>query len=221
MTPYAKLDITETYNGNGALRLNLNDPGAFTPSAPGYSLQISNVSTGAAVVGLNVNSGAGLARNAIVANRLSSGNGSFTFYNDVSGTLTATLTTTGGNVGIGTTTPGSGTKLYVNGQIATASGSITTNAVDFSVGNAVTTSYDCASAFTLANVRNGGTYTLVVTGTGTTQCTFPSSTTGDDAASVTYKWQSANAVRTASTHTIYTLLRVGNIIYVSWATGFQ
>ena len=125
-----------------------------------------------------------------------------------------------GNVGIGVT-PSSNTKLYVNGQIASSSKTITTAAIDFSFGNAVSTSYDCPGALTLANVRDGGTYTIVVTGAGTAQCVFPASTTGDDAAAVTYKWQTLNGLRTANSHTMYTLVRVGTVIYVSWATGFQ
>ncbi len=125
-----------------------------------------------------------------------------------------------GNVGIGTTDPGSNTKLRVNGQIASSSGTIASNAVNFALGNAITTSDDCAAPLTLANLRDGGSYTVAVTGTGTAQCSFSTSVTGDDAATVAYRFVPANAVRTASSHTLYSMQRIGNIVYVSWITGF-
>lgn len=124
-----------------------------------------------------------------------------------------------GNVGIGTTTPGSGTSLSVAGQIRSGSGTSTTGAIDWSAGNVISTSHDCASNITFANIRDGGSYTLIVTGTGTTQCTFSTTTTGDDAATVTYRILPDNAARAASSHTIYSILRAGSIIYISWLTG--
>ncbi|WPU64936.1 hypothetical protein [Peredibacter starrii] len=125
----------------------------------------------------------------------------------------------GGNVGIARD-PASNTKLDVEGQIRSGSSSITTNAINFAAGNTVTTTHDCGTAMTLANIRDGGSYTVVVTGASTTQCSFSTTTTGDDANTVTYRFQPANGVRTASSHTIYSMLRVGTIIYVSWISGF-
>jgi len=125
-----------------------------------------------------------------------------------------------GNVGIGTTSIGSGTKLKVEGQIAPKSGSTTTGSIDFTNGNAITTSFDCGSNVAFANMRDGAAYTLVVTGTGTTQCTFDTAATGDDAATVSYRYNPANGLRTASSHTVYSLQRIGSIVYVSWISGF-
>ena len=124
-----------------------------------------------------------------------------------------------GNIGIGAT-PGSNTKLNVEGQIRSKSFSLTTGAVDWVGGNSGTTTFDCGSNITFANLRDGGSYTLAVTGTGTTQCTFSTTTTGDDAGAVSYRFIPANAVRTASSHTIYSLQRIGTVVYVSWITGF-
>lgn len=125
-----------------------------------------------------------------------------------------------GNVGIGTIAPGANTKLSIEGQIRSKSFSTASNAIDWANGNSGTTSHDCGSTLTLANIRDGGSYTLSVTGTGTAQCSFSTTTTGDDAATVTYRFYPTNAVRTASSHTIYSFQRIGTVIYVSWITGF-
>lgn len=125
-----------------------------------------------------------------------------------------------GNVGIGTSNPGVNTRLNVNGQITASSSSITTGTVDFANGNSVTTTFDCGTAITLKNIRVGGNYIVVVTGTGTDQCNFNTAVTDDDAGTVSYRFAPANSVRTASTHTVYSLSRVGNIVYISWITGF-
>lgn len=129
-----------------------------------------------------------------------------------------------GNVGIGTTSPSetlhvSGT-IKAQGQIIGSSYSTTSNNIDWDNANSISTSYDCASSINFNNIRDGGNYTLVVTGVGTTQCIFNEVTTGDDAATVSYRYVPANAARVASSHTMYSLMRVGNIVYVSWITGF-
>ncbi len=111
------------------------------------------------------------------------------------------------------------------GQIAAASKTITggtaTNSIDWNNGNSISTSYGCGLSFTFANLRDGGTYTLAVTDAGTTACTFSTITTGTDAATVTYKYLPTNGARAGTSDTIYTLMRVGNVVYVSWASGFQ
>lgn len=130
-----------------------------------------------------------------------------------------------GNVGIGSATPGS--KLDVGGTVrgaslSAASASITTAAIDFSVANSVSTSYDCAGgSLSLANLRDGGSYVIVVTSATTAQCSFNTSVTGTDAATVTYKFNIPNGPRIASSETIYNLMRVGSKVYISWNTGFQ
>lgn len=125
-----------------------------------------------------------------------------------------------GNVGIGTATPGLNTRLSVNGQITASSSSITTGTVDFVNGNSVSTTFDCGTAISLKNIRIGGNYIVVVTGTGTDQCNFNTTVTDDDAGTVSYRFAPVNSVRTANSHTVYSLSRVGNIVYISWITGF-
>ncbi len=132
-----------------------------------------------------------------------------------------------GNVGIGTVSPSQSLHVVGNmkasGQMATGSQTITsgaTSTIDWDNGNAISTNYNCASSLTMDSLQDGGTYTLSVTDTGTTQCSFVTTTTGTDAATVTYRFKPANAARTASSHTIYTLMRIGTVVYVSWTSGF-
>jgi hypothetical protein len=129
-----------------------------------------------------------------------------------------------GNVGIGNTTPSEKLDVTGNirasGQISSGSSTTSTAAIDWNNGNAFSSTYNCAANHTMANLRNGGTYTLVATDTGTTQCNFSTTTTGTDAGTVSYRFKPANAARTASSHTVYTLMRVGTVVYVSWASGF-
>jgi trimeric autotransporter adhesin len=131
----------------------------------------------------------------------------------------------GGSVSIGTNSaPDSKLQvngsLRANGQITSTSQLVSAAGVNFDNGNSVSSSFDCSSSMNFSNMRDGGTYTIAVTDPGTTQCNFSTTTTGLDAATVTYRFRPSNAARTISTHTIYTLIRIGNTVYVSWASGF-
>ncbi|MBX3034753.1 MAG: DUF1566 domain-containing protein [Bdellovibrionaceae bacterium] len=109
--------------------------------------------------------------------------------------------------------------LNVNGQVRTKDHSQATGAIDWNNGNAIVTSFDCGSSISFANLRAGGAYTLVVTGTGTTKCSFARAVTGADAATLTYYWTPANAERTANTTTVYSLVRTGNMVLIAWVPG--
>lgn len=124
-----------------------------------------------------------------------------------------------GSVGIGTTAS-SNTKLDVAGQIRSGVASVNSDTLDFSLGNTLSVNYDCSTPFNLENIRNGASYTVVVINGSSAMCTFSTTTTGDDAGGVSYRFQPDNAVRTPSSHTVYSLLRVNNVIYISWITGF-
>jgi hypothetical protein len=131
-----------------------------------------------------------------------------------------------GSVGIGTASPTQ--KLDVSGnikstgQVFTSSFSISTNSIDWDTGNSGATSDDCASTMNMSNLRDGGTYTLVVTGASTTQCNFNTSVpiTGSATETVNYRFRPANSDRYGASHTIYTFTRVGTNVYVSWTSGF-
>jgi hypothetical protein len=114
----------------------------------------------------------------------------------------------------GTSTAGGG-QIYGGGKDAgNLAGS---QIIDFNLGNIQTTSYDCGAVIRLNNMNSGGSYTVVVTGTGTTKCTFNDSG-GATFADTTFA--PSNTTRTASSNTIYTFVKIGARVYVSWITGF-
>lgn len=121
------------------------------------------------------------------------------------------IVTSGGKVGVGTTVPTS--KLEVNGAstntVAYNAGSSTT--IDFSQSNLAYTTAN-AGAFTLNNIKDGGTYTLSVRGTASGTADFT-------ALGFTVKYAN-NRATTAGTETVYTILALGTTIYVYTATGF-
>lgn len=116
-----------------------------------------------------------------------------------------------GNMGIGTSTPAS--KLEINGSVTntTAHDASATTTIDFSQSNLAFTTAS-AGAFTLTNIKTGGTYTLAVQGA--TAGTLVFSATG-----FTFRYVN-NGVTTANKHSLYTFLVMGTTVYVYLATGF-
>ena len=124
--------------------------------------------------------------------------------------------TSGGNVGVGRTSPSA--KLEIAGQVraVNASGVAHVNntaSVDWNNGNAQELSVACTST-TFSNMLDGGTYILAVTETGGTQCNFSHS-------GLTFYYSPANGPRTAGKRTVYTFQRIGDSVYVSWIKGFE
>lgn len=119
--------------------------------------------------------------------------------------------TSQGNMGIGNATPTS--KLEVNGASTNTSaynaGSGT--AIDYSLSNLAYTTAS-AGAFTLNNIKDGGTYTLSVRGT-------VSGTSSFAASGFTVKYAN-NKATTTGTETLYTLIVIGSTLYVYMASGF-
>ena len=111
-----------------------------------------------------------------------------------------------------------GGNLQTAGQIRIAqsfnAGSSTS--INWNNGNVQYTTANCTStAFTFTNMQDGGSYTLVVTGTTpTASCTFMQA-----APAVSFKFVPANSQPT-STPAVYTFLSAGGQAYVSWVTGF-
>jgi hypothetical protein len=122
-----------------------------------------------------------------------------------------------GNVGIGTNSPVAKLEVVGQSRSTTPSGMPqvnATNAVDWNNGNVQELSANCSAAITSTNMLNGGTYILAVTDTGSTQCDFTQ-------AGLTFYFSPVNGPRAVGGRSVYTFQRVGNSVYVSWATGFQ
>lgn len=132
--------------------------------------------------------------------------------NDGDGVATNNVMTwqANGNVGIGTTAPTS--KLEVDGAAtnknAFNAGSGTT--IDFSKSNLAFTSAS-PGAFTLNNMKDGGTYTLAVQGNTAGTASFTAS-------GFTFKSPN-NGLTVANKHTLYTFLVMGSTVYYYMTTG--
>lgn len=88
-------------------------------------------------------------------------------------------------------------------------GSATT--INFQQSNLAYTNANPQNTFTLQNLKDGGTYTLSVRGASAGTASF--SATG-------YSFKSTSNGKTiANTHTLYTFLVIGNIVYVNMCTG--
>jgi hypothetical protein len=102
-----------------------------------------------------------------------------------------------------------------SGQILSRSmnvGSGTT--IDFNNGNVQYTSVAPPTTITLNNMLDGGSYTLICTSS--TSGTFSFTTTG-----LTQYFSPANgATAGTSGGTVYTFIRAGSNVWISWITGF-
>lgn len=112
--------------------------------------------------------------------------------------------------------------IKATGQIYSGVYTDTIGQINFSQGNTATTNYNCSGAMSFTDLFPGTAYTFVNTNTGTTRCDF--STTINLSAggtqTVSYRFMPINDIRASNSHTIYSLMRVGNVVYVNWTTGY-
>ncbi|MDR2622722.1 MAG: hypothetical protein LBC48_09140 [Dysgonamonadaceae bacterium] len=123
-----------------------------------------------------------------------------------------------GKVGIGAAPASTSAKFEVKGAAANASaysaGSSTT--IDFSQSNLAYTTAN-AGAFTLNNLKDGGTYTLAVQGTASGTAAFTATKIGGG--NLTVKILN-NKATTSGKQTLYTIIVMGTTAYVFVNLGF-
>ena len=119
-----------------------------------------------------------------------------------------------GNVGIGAAPGVDATypKLQVGGAIvSTVNNAAAATAINFASSNVAYTTAACG-AFTLTNMADGGSYSLIVKGSGTGPATFTH--TG-----LTVKTP-GTLTCTSAKHTVFSFIRAGTDVYVTMITGY-
>lgn len=240
-SPASKLDVSAgvttansivnaTGSINDYLQYNIQNTSTGTQAQSGYSATADNGSATSGFAWLGINNsnfnyptsyniggandvsfiGSGQDLHVANANNtksiiFSTGKASTPFFNEQMRILN------NGRVGIGTTNPGS--RLEVNGSVTntTAYNAVASSAIDFSNSNLAYTSAS-PGAFTLTNIKDGGTYTLSVQGSTSGTATFT-------AAGFTFK-STNNAQTIAGKHTLYTFMVMGTTVYFTMSTGF-
>lgn len=122
-----------------------------------------------------------------------------------------------GRVGIGTTAPRAGLDVNATilGKPATSNGGTT---IDFGTGNLQYTSSDC-TAFTLHNLKDGGTYVFAVKGAVSATCSFNAFSDAGSTA-LTVHLPPDHGATTAGKHTVYNFIVMGTDVYAAWAPNY-
>jgi hypothetical protein len=197
------------------MRIEHNGNVGIGTSTPNSRFEVVSASTDVArfttsLTGTNY-AGVGIGNASGVWGKIASGEGKFQIRNFSTDATIINAELGTGNVGIGTTSPGS--RLEVNGSATntTAFNAAAGTTINFANSNLA---YTTASpgAFIIQGMKDGGTYTLAVQGTTSGTASFSSSG---------FTFLSANNGATiAGKQTLYTFVVMGTTVYVYMATGF-
>lgn len=112
-----------------------------------------------------------------------------------------------------TAAPTASAILVVHGDaINDTASSLSGTTIDFAVSNLAYTTNTCG-AFTLSNIKDGGTYTLWVNNTTTNTCSFTAS-------GFTVKLPAGHGATTTGKTTVYTFTAMGTTLLTGWAPGY-
>ena len=145
--------------------------------------------------------------------------GNINFYLRTNNTQRVAISPSGA-IGIGTTAPTTGLNIalpttFSNTVVQKVDQSQTASPLDFSAANIVQSNLSCSNGnISLNNMASGGSYTLLITDPGSAACTFTSN------GGLNYKYLPPNDQRVANSTSIYNILVVGSVAYVTWTSGF-
>lgn len=112
--------------------------------------------------------------------------------------------------------PQAGVKL--NGVLLQKTIGPTSSIFDYALANTYFTLSSCG-AFTLNNLKEGGSYTLLVKGASSGTCAFTAySDVGTTA--LTVKYPSGHGAVAASTQTLYNFVVIDGVVFVKWNPGY-
>jgi hypothetical protein len=134
-----------------------------------------------------------------------------TRWSSTNNLTTGAMVDTGTQVAINSSVPAAA--LDVTGAIYSRSNNAgSATSIDWSQSNSQYTTASCG-AFAFTNMLDGGTYTLAVEGTTSGTCSFTQS-------GLTFKMPSNHGATTASTMTVYSFIRLGSYVFVTWTPGY-
>ena len=136
------------------------------------------------------------------------------YWNGVGWTTGFIIDSITGNIGIGATPAQAVTdpKLQVAGAIVSnVNNAAAATTINFATSNVAYTTAACG-AFTLQNMADGGSYTLIVKGNGTGPATFTHAT-------LTPK-STGTLTCGSNKHTVFSFIRAGTDFYVTMITGY-
>lgn len=219
--PYTVLDVTTQnftseiarFNGNGSPSITLFNNTPFGSTSDSFRLRFRAYNNNPQEVDIStITSGQ-------TANTVGAHAGFMSFSTSSAGALGERMRISEtGNVGVGTTAPRA--MLDVNGAIVGAPAVLNgTTTIDFSFGNMQYTAANCGS-FALRNMKDGGSYSFLVQGTGAATCSFTAHGTADTSVPLTVRMPPDHGAVTSTRMTLYSFMVYGSTVIVAWTPGY-